>query len=164
MNLDFLVTEPALIVGIATVLGVGFAIFQGSVAMKHEKKAKNLEAVTTLLHDFQALIGSEPSLKTKEECELYAVRFLDLVGTIAYLELSKQLPKSLTNVFVGYFKYALTLRNWYSTNIDLHEDVDVTWNHLEKWHKKYPEIEAYGDHSLGRKLRQYNALPDDTPQ
>lgn len=71
-----------------------------------------LEVVRGYGKQLTELMDKERTLKTRLDCELYAMSYLDLMDQIAFLYKKKSIPEDVAEYFDNYFSYAKALLIW----------------------------------------------------
>jgi hypothetical protein len=132
----------------------------------------------------------ERGLKTKKDCEIYALNYVDLMDQIAFLYLKNMFPSDLAKYFENEFAYALTMIKWLNNNkiIDKYSEVSIgdgekdwknyfdsleiddirgnefTWSSLLGWcREKKSCIQPLEDVNLPPIMKEeFNSLPDES--
>lgn len=121
-------------------------------------KSQLLQLIREYGKELAGLIDKERTLKTKLDCETYAINYLDLMDQIAFLYKKGTIPSDIGEYFGNYLSYALTILRWYNQHVRKEEpQKESTWVDLVEWcdiHKG--EIEAFDDDDLPEAMFRYN--------
>ncbi len=118
-----------------------------------------------LIKDYGKILADftkqERDLKTKIDCEVYAMAYLDTLDQIAYLQKQKAIPQEVTNYFENNFAYGLNLWEWYNQNVRdkpiEKDEIEPTWTDLKGWSKE-KNIEPFDGEVLPKPMLLYKEL------
>ena len=116
------------------VTGISVAI--SLIVNWHARKEENRLRYIQLLRDFDHdLFGyEEPSLKTTEDAQTYAIRVLLTLSRIVYLHEKKKLQDDIVEYFSNYLAYGLTIKNWLGKIYpDIGEEDKKKFANFEQW-------------------------------
>ena len=124
---------------VAIVSGIGIVI-----SLHLNRKANLLQAKSNFLNLFHqyalahsALLKSETTIKTVQDCDIHAISYLDLLDQIAYLCLHKHINPELGFQFRVYFEYVQLMLSWYEKTMGWDDSLlpKERWNNLVLWCK-----------------------------
>lgn len=124
-------------------------------------KAQSLQLVREYGKELKELESKERDLQTPQDCEIYAINYLDLMDQIAFLYKKGSLPLDVSEYFDNNFAYALTILNWvnkYKIRVRQTEKEDY-WSDLVKWCDEHKEkIEPFEAELLPESMINYDKL------
>ena len=123
--------------------------------------AKYIDMLGKTVTSLHELYKEEKLLKTRDDCDLYAVRLLDIMSGLAHIHLQGKIKSSVLE-FLNYdFSVSMRLMNWY----DLHRLGDKynasageIWSNLTKYFNQHPEITIASIDVLPPALLNFNRL------
>jgi hypothetical protein len=138
---------------VVAVIGAFTAIAVPIVLSYREQKTANQNRVMDLFQNFTKqlteLIEREGNLRTKSQCEAYAMNYLDTVDEIAFLYNSKKIGE-ITWYFEDHFRYGITIHKWMIN----HRIVEETKEEKDRWSDLLKISKFLWDEHLG-------VLPED---
>lgn len=131
------------------------------------RKIKDAQYMTILhkaVTDLHALSDQEKSLKTRDDCDLHAVRLLDIMSGIAHLNLQKKITDDALDFLKYDFKVAYHVMAWYHENsLDKKygDDAKEIWANLTRYYDRHPYFDVLGTDVLPVAFRNYANLETD---
>lgn len=129
--------------------------------LKKTEDAKYMDILKNTISDLHAIYDKEESLVTKNDCEMYAVRLLDTMSSLAHLQLQRKIDYQVLNFLKYDFSVTKCVMEWFDKhNLDekYGSDTGVIWSNLTKYYKKHPEIEVADQEVLPNALRNFGDL------
>lgn len=102
----------SLIVGIVSSIGVCYAILQGVLSDKENRKSDFSKMLYDYSHDLKDARDKTSTLKTLEDCETYIAEVNNILDRLAYLYDKKKVNDDFINYFDWWFSYGLRLIDW----------------------------------------------------
>lgn len=158
---------------IAAAIGVAYSSFsqwdsnrkereQRAEQDRKEREQRTQELYERYTRQISELLKEERGLKTKADCEWYAVAYLDLIDSIARLYNLKIVGEDVVNYFQYYFKYGKRILEWIPKNDDgwfaFAKEPAKVWFDLVKLcdERDYEPVE-----DLPRKMKNFKSLRDE---
>jgi hypothetical protein len=158
----------ALIVAIISAAGVVGGLLLNWKSLRMQNKSLIMqndtmmtELLTSLAHDMSKEIEKESKLRTRLECILYVITYLDNLSRIAILFERKHLTNDMKDYFAAYFSYGLTLESFYKVIApQRYEQIrEKRWGRIHEW-CKHEKIDAAGDDDLPEIMKKLKNNPN----
>jgi len=171
-----------------TSVTTGIGLILSSEESSRSRNERNLGLVGTFSAQLTDLKNREKTLKSKRDCDTYALNYVDLMDQIAFLCDNVSIPSDIAKYFENEFGYALNIIEWLelneeSTKTALVEakkkagenydkyDKNYSWFSLVNW-CHYPDkkigsknnldpIEILDGNPLPQAMEKYESLPSD---
>ena len=138
-----------------------FTVVALIITLRKGEDIKNMGMLRSTLSDLHALYDKEGKLMTKEDCELYAIKLLDIMSGLAHLNLKNKIREDVL-IFLKYdFSVARRIMKWFDDNkLDekYGDDTKNIWSNLTKYYEKHPEIQMANDDVLPITLLNFDDL------
>jgi len=121
-------------------------------------------SLLNLVKDYGKILADftkqERDLKTKIDCDVYSMAYLDTLDQITYLQKQNAIPKEVTRYFENNFAYGLNLWDWYNQNVrdtPIRKDKEEMWTDLLDWCGD-KNIEPFDGEVLPKPMLRYKKL------
>ncbi len=151
----------AIIVSIGTAIGVIISLYFQRRQLEQTKDDQYIEIVRKTMSDLYELYRTENNLKTKNECELFAVRLLDMLGVLAHLNNNGKISKDILEFIEFDLRIAKGVMDWFDEK-NLGEKYNSNskgiWSHLDKYFQNNPKIESFKLELHLPRLNKFNEM------
>ena len=135
--------------------------------LEDTRKKQYAEYLRNTMSDLYDVYKTEDSLKSKNQCELFATRILDILAIITHLSHGKKVEDEVLDFITFDLQIAQSIMIWFNEK-KLYEKYGVKkseeiWSNLSKYFEIYDhEYLKNGNYLklLPQKLTKYDELPD----
>ncbi len=149
----------ALIVSIATAIGLGIETLFLKNQLKQSRQNQYDEILRKSMSDLYEVYQTDSDVKTKDECELFATRILDILAILAHLNI-KQKREDLLEFVKFDLQIARGIMDWFDAK-DLgakyDQDAKGIWANLNIYFDKH-ETKKCKNEALPDCIRNYKDL------
>lgn len=160
-----------ILAGVAVIISLGTFYVSKQRATTHQKQLDDArdnqyaEYLRNAMSDLYDVYRTEDSIKSKNQCELFATRILDILAIVTHLSIKNKTTDDVLKFIEFDLDIAKSIMRWYDEkklyekyNINNSEDI---WKNLSEYFsdKKYPKDYDYLK-LLPQKLKIYDTLPE----
>ena len=103
----------AVIIAVGTVFGLIFQIWFQKRQLKQTENNQYDETLRKLMSDLYDVYRFDIEVKTKDECELFATRILDILAVLAHLNNEEKLPDPILEFVKFDLEIAKGIMKWF---------------------------------------------------
>ena len=150
----------AFIVSVVTIIGLIVTMQIQRNQLKQTKDSQYFEILRKSMSDLYDLYQTESELETKNDCELFAVRLLDILAVLSHLSNQEKIPGEILNFVKFDLEIAKGIMEWFDEK-NLNEKYSSTskeiWSNLHQYITKN-QITTCKSELIPEKLRNFDDL------
>jgi hypothetical protein len=160
-----------ILAGVAVIISLGTFYVSKQRATTHQNQLDDArdnqyaEYLRNAMSDLYDVYKTEDSIKSKNQCELFATRILDILAIVTHLSIKNKTTDEVLKFIEFDLDIAKSIMRWYDEkklyekyNINNSEDI---WKNLSEYFSDKKDTEDYDYLKLlPQKLKIYDTLPD----
>ena len=165
----FSIDPVAIIIAVSSIsVSIGTLIYARSRSKNQDRQLTNIEdkqyveLFTKTMSDLHDVYKTEKDVKTKDQCELFATRLLDILAVLTHLNNTGK----ISNEILDFIKFDLTIgkgvMEWFDThnmNQKYNTPTQEIWSNLNTYFEKH-DVESCMPQLLPLVMRNYADLPE----
>ena len=160
-----------ILAGVAVIISLGTFYVSRQRATTHQNQLNDArdnqyaEYLRNAMSDLYDVYKTEDSIKSKNQCELFATRILDILAIVTHLSIKNKTTDEVLEFIEFDLDIAKSIMRWYDEkklyekyNVNNSEDI---WKNLSEYFSDKKDTEDYDYLKLlPQKLKIYDTLPD----
>jgi len=159
---------PIIIAISSILLSIGTLVYSRNRSKTQDRQLTNIEnkqyveLFTKTMSDLHDVYKTEKDVKTKDQCELFATRLLDILAVLTHLNNTGKIP----NEILVFIKFDLTIgkgvMEWFDShnmNQKYNTSTQEIWSNLNTYFEKH-HVDSCENALLPLVLRNYVDLPE----